>query len=102
MQVVPRTAVRYIFARKVFGGQPDREYLYHPESNIDAGTMYLTILRDEYLDGISDPVSKRYAMISAYNSGAGAVLKVFDYDKYSAIDRINDLSPICAGAKLLK
>lgn len=93
MQVVPRTAGRDIFARKGLGGQPDREYLYHPESNIDAGTMYLTILRDEYLDGISDPVSKRYAMISAYNSGAGAVLRVFDYDKYSAIDRINDLSP---------
>ncbi len=93
MQVVPRTAGRDIFARKGFGGQPDREYLYNPEQNIDSGTMYLTILRDEYLDGITDPVSKRYAMISAYNSGAGAVLKVFDYDKYAAIDRINDLSP---------
>lgn len=93
MQVVPRTAGRDIFARKGFGGQPDRGYLYNPENNIDAGTLYLTILRDEYLDGIQDPVAKRYAMISAYNSGAGAVLKVFDYDRYSAIDRVNDLSP---------
>ncbi|WGE52776.1 membrane-bound lytic murein transglycosylase MltC [Actinobacillus equuli] len=93
MQVVPRTAGRDIFARKGFGGQPDRAYLYNPAQNIDAGTLYLTILRDEYLDGITNPVAKRYAMISAYNSGAGAVLKVFDYDKYDAIDRINDLSP---------
>ncbi|HGO5815706.1 TPA: membrane-bound lytic murein transglycosylase MltC [Mannheimia haemolytica] len=92
MQVVPRTAGRDIFARKGMGGQPDREYLYNPANNIDAGTLYLTILRDEYLDGIADPVAKRYAMISAYNSGAGAVLRVFDSDKYSAIDRINDLS----------
>lgn len=73
-------------------GQPSREYLYNPSNNIDAGTLYLTILRDEYLDGIADPVAKRYAMISAYNSGAGAVLRVFDSDKYEAIDRINDLS----------
>ncbi|WP_373767418.1 membrane-bound lytic murein transglycosylase MltC [Glaesserella sp.] len=93
MQVVPRTAGRDIFARKGFGGQPDRDYLYNPSQNIDAGTMYLTILRDEYLDGITDPTAKRYAMISAYNSGAGAVLRVFDSDKWEAIDRINNLDP---------
>lgn len=93
MQVVPRTAGRDVFARKGMSGQPGREYLYNPENNIDAGTHYLTVLRDEYLDGISDPTAKRYAMISAYNSGAGAVLKVFDSDKYEAFDRINELSP---------
>ncbi len=91
MQVVPRTAGRDIFARKGWGGQPDRDYLYDPTQNIDAGTRFLTILRDEYLDGITDPTSKRYAMISAYNSGAGAVLRVFDSDKWEAIDRINNL-----------
>lgn len=93
MQVVPKTAGRDIFARKGYGGQPDRTYLYNPENNVDAGTLYLTILRDEYLDGITNPTSKRYAMISAYNSGAGAVLRVFAQDKYDAIDRINALSP---------
>lgn len=93
MQVVPRTAGRDIFARKGFGGQPNRDYLYNPSQNIDAGTMFLTILRDEYLEGITDPTSKRYAMISAYNSGAGAVLRVFDNDKLMAIERINNLDP---------
>lgn len=92
MQVVPRTAGRDIFARKGMSGQPDRAYLYNPENNIDAGTLFLTILRDEYLEGIEDQTAKRYAIISAYNSGAGAVLRVFDSDRYSAIDRINDLS----------
>lgn len=93
MQVVPRTAGRDIFARKGYGGQPDRAYLYDPDRNIDAGTMYLTILRDEYLEGITDPTSLRYVMISSYNGGAGAALRVFDQDKYDAIDRINELSP---------
>lgn len=93
MQVVPRTAGRDIFVRKGFSGEPSRDYLYHPENNIDAGTLYLAILRDEYLDGITNPLSKRYAMISAYNSGAGAVLRVFDKDRWAAIDRINELSP---------
>lgn len=93
MQVVPRTAGRDIFARKGYSGQPDRDYLYDPSQNIDAGTMYLSILRDEYLDGITNPTSKRYAMISAYNSGAGAVLRVFDNDKWTAVERINNLQP---------
>lgn len=92
MQVVPRTAGRDIFVRKGMSGQPSREYLYNPSNNIDAGTLYLKILRDEYLDGIADPLAKRYAMISAYNSGAGAVLRVFNSDKYAAINKINDLS----------
>lgn len=93
MQVVPRTAGRDVFVRKGFGGQPNREYLYDPSKNIDAGTLYLTILRDEYLEGITNPTAKRYAMISAYNSGAGAVLRVFDSDKWSAMERINNLPP---------
>lgn len=93
MQVVPKTAGRDIFARKGFSGQPDKDYLFDPSRNIDAGTMYLTILRDEYLDGITNPLSKRYAMISAYNSGAGAVLRVFDNDKWMAMERINHLQP---------
>lgn len=93
MQVVPRTAGRDIFARKGFGGQPDRNYLFDPRNNIDAGTLYLTILRDEYLDGITNPIVKRYAMISAYNSGAGAVLRVFDRDRWTAIGRLNNLAP---------
>ncbi|AUI66764.1 MULTISPECIES: membrane-bound lytic murein transglycosylase MltC [Glaesserella] len=93
MQVVPRTAGRDIFARKGWGGQPDRDYLYNPSQNIDAGVMYLAILRDEYLSEITNPVSKRYAMISAYNSGAGAVLRVFDNDKWEAMERISNLDP---------
>lgn len=93
MQVVPHTAGRDVFALKGRSGQPSSRYLYDPANNIDAGVSYLWILQNQYLDGIVDPASKRFAMISAYNSGAGAVLKVFDEDKGVAIDKINKLYP---------
>lgn len=93
MQIVPHTAGRDIFKLKGRSGQPDRAYLYDPQRNIDAGTAYLALLKNEYLNGITHPTSKRYAMISAYNSGAGAVLRVFDRDKWQAMESINRLSP---------
>lgn len=93
MQIVPHTAGRDIFKLKGRTGQPDRAYLYDPQRNIDAGTAYLALLKNEYLNGITHPTSKRYAMISAYNSGAGAVLRVFDRDKWQAMESINRLSP---------
>ncbi|MBR0573321.1 MULTISPECIES: membrane-bound lytic murein transglycosylase MltC [Pasteurellaceae] len=93
MQVVPRSAGRDVFEHKGQWGKPSRDYLYNPQKNIDAGVHYLHILKNEYLAGITHPVSKRYAMISSYNSGAGAVLKVFDRNKSAAIERINHLSP---------
>lgn len=93
MQVVPHTAGRDIFKMKGMSGQPSKSYLFDPAKNIDAGVAYLWLLKNEYLLGIENPTSMRYAMISAYNSGAGAVLRVFDRDKEEAIYRINRMSP---------
>ena len=93
MQVVPSTAGRDVFAMKGLSGQPTQRYLYDPANNIDAGVAYLWLLQNKYLDGITDPASKRFAMISAYNSGAGAVLRVFDEDKDEAIYQINRMYP---------
>ncbi|WP_032093199.1 membrane-bound lytic murein transglycosylase MltC [Necropsobacter rosorum] len=93
MQVVPHTAGRDVFQLKGRGGQPSRNYLFDPEKNIDAGASYLWLLQNKYLDGITNPTSKRFAMISAYNSGAGAVLRVFDEDRDMAIYKINQLYP---------
>ena len=87
------TAGRDVFAMKGKGGQPSTRYLYDPANNIDAGVSYLWILQNQYLDGITNPTSKRFAMISAYNSGAGAVLRVFDNDKDTAIYKINQMYP---------
>ena len=93
MQVVPHTAGRDVFRLKGLNGEPSKNYLFDPAKNIDAGVAYLTLLRDKYLDGINNPTSKRFAMISAYNSGAGAVLRVFDNDRDMAINKINRLYP---------
>lgn len=93
MQVVPHTAGRDVFQMKGRGGQPSKSYLFDPEKNIDAGASYLWLLQNKYLDGIANPTSKRFAMISAYNSGAGAVLRVFHEDKDMAIEQINRLYP---------
>ena len=93
MQVVPHTAGRDVFQMKGRGGQPSKSYLFDPAKNIDAGVAYLWLLQNKYLDGITNPTSKRFAMISAYNSGAGAVLRVFDSDRDAAIAKINQMYP---------
>lgn len=93
MQVVPHTAGRDVFQLKGIAGQPSKNYLFDPEKNIDAGAAYLWLLQTKYLDGIDNPTSKRFAMISAYNSGAGAVLRVFDEDRDRAVEKINHLYP---------
>lgn len=93
MQVVPHSAGRDIFKMKGLSGQPSKRYLFDPEKNIDAGTAYLWLLKHDYLEGITNPTSLRYAMISAYNSGAGAVLRVFSSDNDTAISKINRMQP---------
>ncbi|MGL4600887.1 MAG: membrane-bound lytic murein transglycosylase MltC [Plesiomonas sp.] len=94
MQVVQTTAGRDVYRLvKNQDGSPSRDYLFDPEKNIDTGTAYLHILQTNYLGQIRNPRSRRYAMISAYNGGAGAVLRVFSQDKQKAVDTINRLTP---------
>jgi membrane-bound lytic murein transglycosylase C len=93
MQIVPRTAGRDVFEKiKRQPGQPSPQYLYDPENNIDTGTAYLKILQEQYLVKVRDNNARRYSVISAYNGGAGNVLKTFSSDRSRAIDRINQLS----------
>lgn len=93
MQVVPHTAGRDIFKMKGLSGQPSKNYLFDPAKNVDAGVAYLWLLKNKYLQGIDNSTSMRYAMISAYNSGAGAVLRVFAAEPELAIYHINSMSP---------
>lgn len=93
MQVVQHSAGRDVFKMKGKWGQPSRSYLFDPEQNIDAGTAYLSILKNSYLAGIENPTSKRYAVITAYNGGAGSVLRVFSSDRDRAVGIINNMSP---------
>lgn len=89
MQVMRNTAGKDVFKMKGKSGQQGRRYLFNPGNNIDIGTAYLSILKNSYLREIKNLTSRRYAIITAYNSGAGAVLRVFSRDKDKAIRIIN-------------
>jgi len=94
MQVVPSTAGADVF-EKIFqrDDKPSRQYLFNAQNNIMVGSGYLSILRDQYLKGVTHPTSQLYCIISAYNSGTGNVLKAFSSDRSEAVARINALSP---------
>jgi len=93
MQVMPRTAGRDVM-QKIYRRDttPDRSFLLDTNNNIDFGTAYLSILRDNYLRGITDPVAREYCMIAAYNGGAGQLLSSFHRDRKEALRRINRMS----------
>lgn len=93
MQIVPATAGRDVYDKiKRRSGQPSANELYVPANNIDIGAAYLSILQDDYLAGIRDGNAMRYAVIAAYNGGAGNTLRTFSADRSQAIARINSLS----------
>jgi len=50
-------------------------------------------LQNTYLGSITNATSRRYAVITAYNGGAGSVLRIFSRDKTQAFNMINQLSP---------
>lgn len=92
MQIVQHTAGLDVFRMKGKWGKPSRRYLFDPQNNIDTGAAYLSLLQNTYLGGITDPLSRRYAVICAYNGGAGSVLRVFSRDKARAVEIINSMS----------
>ena len=93
MQVVQHSAGKDVFRSQGKSGTPSRSFLFDPASNIDTGTAYLAILNNIYLGGIDNPTSRRYAVITAYNGGAGSVLRVFSNDKVKAANIINSMAP---------
>ncbi|MBE0496192.1 MAG: DUF3393 domain-containing protein [Campylobacterales bacterium] len=94
MQIMPQTAGRDAY-KQLTGKEwaPTREYLYDAKNNIEMGTTYLHILLNRYLTGIDHPLSHEYTVISAYNGGAGTVLRAFHADKDRAKARINTMAP---------
>lgn len=94
MQIVPSTAGKDVFQKiKKRSGQPTPQNLYNPEYNIDIGTAYIQILQEQYLAKVKDQNAKRYTVISAYNGGAGNVLKTFSSNRDQAVVKINQLPP---------
>ncbi|EHM49280.1 MAG: membrane-bound lytic murein transglycosylase MltC [Yokenella regensburgei] len=93
MQVVQHSAGKDVYRSQGKSGTPSRSFLFDPASNIDTGTAYLAMLNNVYLSGIDNPTSRRYAVITAYNGGAGSVLRVFSSDKAQAANIINNMAP---------
>ncbi len=98
MQIVPRTAgidVNRMLNQK---DAPMKEAdLFLPNYNITAGVAYMHILNSRYLRKITNPQSRLYCMIAAYNTGSGNVAKTFNKNKSRNINRaaiiINKLTP---------
>ena len=59
------------------------------------GTAYLYILYNRYLQEITDPTSRMYCAIAAYNTGAGNVARAFTgtTSVSRAAQAINRMSP---------
>ncbi|RXJ88376.1 lytic murein transglycosylase [Arcobacter sp. CECT 8983] len=94
MQIVPSTAGIDAYSyTKGKRWKPTNSYLFNAKNNIELGSAYIDILKSKYLKGISNPISKEYCVISAYNTGAGNVLKTFSSSKATAINRINNKKP---------
>ena len=74
MQLVPQTAGREAYFR-IYGQQRTLtpEYLFDPDNNIALGTAYLHILSSRYLGAITDPLSRIYCTVAAYNAGPASV-----------------------------
>jgi len=76
MQIVPTSAGRDI-TEYMLGEQQllSADYLYNPEQNVQAGTIYLHLLNNRYFKDVRDAESRLYLAIAAYNTGPGNVSK---------------------------
>jgi membrane-bound lytic murein transglycosylase C len=93
MQVVPKTAGADVFQRiKNKTGMPTKQQLFDPAYNIDIGAAYLYILNNNYLNEVANSTSRHYSIISAYNGGAGNVLKTFHSNRTTAMKVLNTKS----------
>lgn len=101
MQLVPSSGGRDAYRRATGNdGIPSKEYLFDANNNIELGAAYVNVLAFNYLEMVQNEVSREYCVISAYNTGAGNVLKTFSKDRTEAVNMINRKSPSEVYAKL--
>ena len=94
MQLVPTSGGRDAYRRaKGQDSIPSRDYLFDPHNNIELGTAYLNVLSFSQLDDVTNPVSREYCVIAAYNTGPGNVLRTFSKNQEAAVNEINRLHP---------
>ncbi len=94
MQIVPTSAGKDAYKHaKGKSWTPSKSYLFNATNNIELGSAYIQILDDRYLKGITNPISREYCVISAYNTGSGNVLKTFNSNRNRATTLINKKTP---------
>lgn len=95
MQIVPRSAgkdaSRYLYGETKLLAP---SYLYKIDKNIGVGSAYLHILYYRYMRKVTDPISRLYCVIAAYNTGASNVGAAFIGRKSfsRAVDTINSMT----------
>lgn len=96
MQIVPgsagRDASKHAYGReRLLSGSE----LFQPETNIELGCAYLNLLDTRYLKAITNPRSRQFCTIAAYNTGAGNVARAFSGNTSvsAAAKRINAMTP---------
>jgi membrane-bound lytic murein transglycosylase C len=107
MQIVPRTAGIDVNRMLNKTDVPmTEEDLFLPNYNITAGVAYMHILNSRYLKGVTNPKSRLYCTVAAYNTGTGNVAKAFNIDKSRNIKKaarlINKLTPDQVYAHLIE
>lgn len=93
MQIKSDTSGKDVFRLLGRSGKPSKRELMDPAQNINIGTAYLSILKNQHLAGIKNPKVMHYAMIVSYANGAGALLRTFSADRQTAIKKINKMTP---------
>ncbi len=95
MQIVPRSAgkdaSRYLYGESKLLAP---SYLYKVDKNIGVGSAYLHLLYYRYMRKVTDPVSRLYCVIAAYNAGASNVGAAFTGKKsfLGAVETINSMT----------
>lgn len=92
MQIKASTAGKDVYRHMGLQGQPSDAELKDPVRNITIGTAYLSVLENGILKGINDPEVMQYALVVSYVNGAGAMLRTFDSDRPTAIEKINRMN----------
>lgn len=92
MQVVPQTAGGEVHRWLGREGRPSRSLLLQPETNIKYGTAYMHLLHTRYLNAVTDPQSREYCAIAAYNIGTAGMLRAFGTSHAQAFAAINAMS----------
>jgi len=96
MQLVPasgaREAYRWLHSKDI---KPSPAYLMRPRENLELGSAYMQLLQDRIFAKVTNPKSRLYCAVAAYNGGGGNVGRTFSGRKsvQASVNQINSKSP---------